>query len=181
MSFTDITLGSPRRGTYYILLMWESKEQGCIPPQRSFVSIDDPQASGFSGDPPDLSGEVPAPRGLWLDESQAALRAQKGLTVLGPADFLLARLKAVLEHNLASLVHYELTASLLKQLTGGPTDEILKNPQNVVALTQILKGLLIRRASIENMDAIVAAFDQMWRRGMNVDAIIENLAIRPHN
>jgi tetratricopeptide (TPR) repeat protein len=181
VSFTDITLGSPRRGTYYVLLMWESKEQGCIPPQKSFVSVDDPQASGLSGDPPELTGEVPGPRGLWLDQSQAALAREKGLTVLDPADFLLARLKAVLEHNLADLVHYELTVSLLKQSTGGPRDEILKNPERVVALTRILKGLLSRRASIENMDAIVVAFDQMWRRGMNHDAILENLASRHHN
>ncbi len=77
---------------------------------------------------------------------------------------------------MADLIHYEATVALLKESSVGSRADIPKKPEKVVALTRVLKGLLARRISIGNLNAIVEAFDPMRRRGMAEDAIVEQLA-----
>ncbi len=51
VSFTDIAEGSSRPGTYFLMVMGKLKEEGRIPPEKTFVPAEDRKTLGLTGEP----------------------------------------------------------------------------------------------------------------------------------
>jgi flagellar biosynthesis component FlhA len=113
--------------------------------------------------------------GYWIVEADWTKAEEHGLELWTATNYLMRRLQAVLEENLAEFVNYQETMNLLTECATEACADITKSPRKLTTLTQVLRELVGRRTPIVAFDTISEQFIQLYEAGTGVAAIIERL------
>ncbi len=176
-----------------------------IPPPKSSSCVikmsDIPSASGkispskrfFSGslaELPPLQVEVEEQfnpqtggTGYWIDQADWALVEQHGLHLWEVMEYPLFYLERLLQRRLAEFIDHQWVVGLLESKSESQKTEIYEHikklPENITALTLVLKGLVSEQVSIAAFDLICEQFIELVEAKTNLQAIVESVRSIP--
>ncbi len=163
---------------YRILVHGVEAGKGEVRPTGRMVLIPGERPPGINGTP----GKDPTfgLDALWVEEADASIAEERGLTVVDPESVLTTHLTEVVKDHMAELVTFADAKGAMERLDRDYqkllTDLSIPNP--LILLERMLQSLLAERISIRNLPLIVEAMAEATRTTQNERKILEHVRQR---
>ncbi len=181
ITFREITYAA--RGTCIIKLSGLSLISGRMPPNTRFFP-------GHREDLPPLQGEIEegidpqtGATGYWIGEADWPAVEQQGLPLWQVMEYPLRYMEESLRYYIGSFIDHQWVADRVESRIASHKPEvyeqIMRTPEKITALTQVLKGLVSEQVSIAAFEQICEKFVELLAAGTNLLSVIEHLRSLP--